>query len=397
MTVDTPAAPAETPVPDPPSKPETNPVRVRVLMGRYTGPRDTEAQLRLAAALARARTTIPQQYRDNPGDILSMIMQAQALDIELAVAMDNIVFSDAGVGGMRARLMHALLIRAGHEVRVTHHDDRLCRMLLIRGDGRRGGGAQWSLAEATNAGLLIKKGSPWKFYGEDMLWARCLSRLARRYAPEVVSGFYAAEEMDGIPDDALDSDDLSTAMRDQDGDLVPAPDVEELLKDIDSAGVELLRKKWREAREHGLMGAYAGTVDRVDLSVRDLLYARMADAQAAEARQQQADGVVPQDLSPAALAASERGAALLSPAALAASERQVAERAAEVEAVNLADAEQARETNEAPGGMYGPPAPPPAPAVGTGQMTCGCRSVVVLAADGKHEDGCTRPPRRSAR
>jgi hypothetical protein len=261
MTAETVTPPAERDedAPAPPSRPEVNPYRLKVLQGRYTGPLDIDGQLRLAASLAKARRTIPWQYRENPGDILAVIQHALSLDIQVATALDNLVFSEQGVGGMRAKLMHALLNRAGHEVIVTHHDDRICRMMLRRGDGKRGGGAQWTMAEATRAGLLTKTGTPWHAYGEDMLWARCLSRLARRYAPEVIAGFYVAEELGDIPtDDELDPADTATTMVTEDGEPVVAPDVEALLADTDTAALPpvealaLLRGKWKQAQEEGL-------------------------------------------------------------------------------------------------------------------------------------------------
>lgn len=357
MTVDTPAPPAESneEPPAPPPRPETNPFRLRLLQGRYAGPQSVEGQLRLSAALARGRKAIPWQYRDNPGDVLAIIQHAMALDIQVATALDNLVFSDAGVGGMRARLMHALVLRAGHEIIVTHHDTRICRMVLKRGDGLRGGGAQWTLSEAQGNGLLEKKGSPWHGYSEDMLWARCLSRVSRRYAPDVIMGFYVSDELDDLPDDELDSADMHTALVDAEGNPMVAPDVEALLEDMDVKDREQLRALWKQAGQEGLMGAYAGTVDGVDLSVRDLLFARLADADAAHARlqQQQAvlNGETPPDVNAIANAATP---------------------AAEPEPVPT-------DGDDAP--------------AGTGRMSCGCDSAAVLAADGRHADGCTRPRR----
>jgi hypothetical protein len=60
-----------------------------------------------------------------------------------------------------------------------------------------------------------------------------------------------------------------------------------------------------------------------------------------------------------------------------------------VEPVDLAQiipaADAAPATSEPPTGDDAP--------AGTGKMSCGCSSAAVLAADGKHEDGCTRPAR----
>lgn len=374
MTVETPAPPAESneDTPVAPPRPETNPLRLRILQGRYTGPTDVESQLRLSAALARGRRAIPWQYRDNPGDILAVIQQSLALDIQIATALDNLVFSDAGRAGMMARLMHALILRAGHEVIVTHSDERMCRMVIKRGDGIRGGGAQWTLAEAQRAGLLEKKGTPWHGYPGDMLWARCLSRAARRFCPDVIMGFYVADELDdALPDDELDPADVKTTMVDADGNPQVAPDVEAFLEDVDRNDGGVLRARWKQAGQEGLMGAYAGTVDGVVLSVRDLLFAWLSDAEKREQQRRDPAGVVPQDLNAIADAATA----------------------------------QARNNISGPSEPPTPPAavepPPPVTgddaAAGEGLMSCGCPAQAVLMDDGKHQTGCTLPPRRTSR
>lgn len=265
---------------DPPA-PEAAP-RLRQLMGRYSGPRDLDGQLRLANRLSTAKRAIPWQYRDNEGDLLALIQHAIALDIELMVALDNLHFNQAGVGGMRARLMHALVLRAGHRIDVLHADDKRVRMRLTRGDGKPGGHAQWTIAEAQAAGLVkLDKDCGWRNYPADMLWARGISRVSRRWAPEVIMGFYEVTELDAIPDD-LDPVDLSTAVADVDGNLLPAPDVERLLADLDTAGSDEIRKRWRIASEEGMLGAFGGTIGNVHHTVEEILFDRGTAAQERE-------------------------------------------------------------------------------------------------------------------
>jgi hypothetical protein len=366
-----PSAPPVMPTQLPPGP--VPPTQLRVLMGHYTGPRDMDGQLRLSEQLAKARTALPYKYRENPGDILALMQHAISLDIQLPVAWDNLVFNPDGVGGMRARLMHALLIRAGHHVQPVHFDDKIVRMFLRRCDHMPSGGAQWTIAEAVRNRLVEKDRSAWVGYPGDMLWARCLSRLARRWAPEVVLGFYAAEELGDIRPDGLDEGlepaDMRTAMTDADGNLMPAPDVVKLLSDADTADLNRLRHLWTRATEEGLMGAYAGTVDGVHLTVRDLLFDLMS---AAEAKR---DQVQPVDL--AAVVRTDLGGAPAvdgSPAA----EPHGDTAAAEVEADAAADAEVTADLD-----------PDDAPA-GTGKLNCGCWAEAV-AATGRHEPDCKRP------
>lgn len=59
------------------------------------------------------------------------------------------------------------------------------------------GSASFTIQEATEAGLLAKKDSIWLKYPSDMLFARAISRGARRFAPGIFGGaaVYTPEEM----------------------------------------------------------------------------------------------------------------------------------------------------------------------------------------------------------
>lgn len=382
MTDTTPPGPDPAPDPDP-SAPPVMPTALppppvvsglRVMMGRYTGPRDMDGQLRLAEQLSKARTALPYRYRDNPGDILALMYHAMALDIELTTAWDNLVFNPEGVGGMRARLMHALLIRAGHHVQPVHADDKMVRMFLRRGDGRPSGGAQWTLAEAIRSGKATA--TVWVNYGGDMLWARCLSRLARRWAPEVVLGFYAAEELDDIDgaDEGLASADMRTAMRDVDGNLVPAPDVVSLLGDAATLNLAELRQLWKRAGEEGVMGAYAGSVDGMQLSVRDLMFDLMSTAEEKEGRVSGPPIPTPATL-PGEVVPQDLDTTVDLDAAAADADADADELAADPD-VPVAD---------------DPVAVEQAPAGTPGKLECGCWAEAVLAI-GRHEPDCQREP-----
>lgn len=259
------------------------PTELRKMIRGYDGPRDLDGQLRLSANLAKAKHAIPYRYRDSPSDLLAMMHWADTFDISLMVALNNLHFNPEGVGGMSAKLMHALALRAGHGVELIHSDDKLCRMKLRRSDTKPSGGAKWSILEAQKNGLMSKTNSPWVGYPGDLLWARCMSRLLRRWAPEILMGFYEIGELDSIPtDDHLDAVDLRTAMTDLDGALVPAPDVVELLTDLDTATFEEIRKRWAQATEEGQLGAYAGTVGGVHHTVEEVLWEAGNAAQARE-------------------------------------------------------------------------------------------------------------------
>lgn len=351
------------------------PVLLRQVFRRYTGPRDMDGQLRMAAQLATAKHAIPRRYHDSPGDLLAMMQHAIALDIELTVAWRHVHFNPDGVAGMTAQLMHALVIRAGHKIIPVRVDDKIVKLKMQRCDGLPSGGAQWTLMEAQRARLHLKDNSPWVPYPEDMLWARSISRLCRRWAPDVIMGFYVPEELDSIPVDEIDPADMSTAMTDSDGNLLPAPDVMALLTDLDVKTYDEIRRLWQQASQEGMLSQYAGTIDGIHHTVEELLFEKGTDAQTREQAEALARQRVEAEKAAAAAAATEQAETPEDHAA--AGEPAPAPAVGEpVTPVALDDIE-----------------PEQAPA-GTGKpLRCGCPPSAVMSG-GRHQEGCTRRARR---
>ena len=187
------------------------------MAGRYDGPRDIGDQLRLATALAGAKNAVPEMYLGNAGDILAAIYQAMALDVSVMTALQQFTYNK-GKSGMSGALMLALIIRAGHRVEhVTEPSDKKVHMRLVRCDDQPDGETSWTLAEAAVAKLTNK--TIWQMYPSDLLYWRCVSRLARRFAADVVQGFgYTPEELSSINVDDVDS--AAIEVREPDPDVV---------------------------------------------------------------------------------------------------------------------------------------------------------------------------------
>jgi hypothetical protein len=81
-----------------------------------------------------------------------------------------------------------------YDYRVKIASDKEC-VLTWYEDGRAVGEAGFTIAEATAAGLTGKQ--TWKAYPSDMLFARAISRGARRFAPGIFGGapVYTPDEM----------------------------------------------------------------------------------------------------------------------------------------------------------------------------------------------------------
>lgn len=256
---------------------------------RYDGPRDIDGQLRLASALAPAKALLAPHFYNSPADVLAGIYEASALDVAVAVALRHLHIESDEAGkpipgrcGMSGSLMLALLLRAGHRVTVVKADEIEVVMRLERIDGQPDGEAKWELAEAQRAGLTDRVS--WRFYPGDMLFWRCVSRLARRYASDVVLGLgYTPEELaEGAP----------TAV---DPELAPpvGVDVQELLADLATLDYDGLRALWTVARKRGLVDEHAGVVDGVAYTVGGLLALKSGEALARAADDAPADEPAP--------------------------------------------------------------------------------------------------------
>lgn len=212
----------------------------------YDGPTDIGQQIKMAEFLAKAVATLPVVYRDRPSDIFAVVLQARALNIPVMTAIHNLIWDEKiGKGAMSAQLMGALLLRGGVVYTPEFVPTKMCSMTFAR-PGRPGGRCEWSITEAIGAG--IANSYTWKYYPDDMLFARCLSRGARRFAPDLILGFgYTIDELrEMTTDEPVDND------RQPDADVVeflaqvtddtPAAKIQELSKEAGSKRVNLAGK-----------------------------------------------------------------------------------------------------------------------------------------------------------
>ncbi len=81
-----------------------------------------------------------------------------------------------------------------YDYRVKQADNKVCILAWYEG-GKAVGESSFTWEEATAAGLTGKQ--TWKAYASDMLFARALTRGARRYAPGIFGGapIYTPDEM----------------------------------------------------------------------------------------------------------------------------------------------------------------------------------------------------------
>jgi hypothetical protein len=155
------------------------------------------------------------------------IMAGHELRLGPLQAMMNVHVIAGESGGYRiclsAGLVGALIKKSGrYTYEVTHSDEESCAidffdlqtaMLVSQGqpvqNRKKIGSAEFSIKEAERANLLKTRAGKikrnWAQYPGDMLFARALTRGARRFCPDVFGGpIYTAEEITGdeagVPD-----------------------------------------------------------------------------------------------------------------------------------------------------------------------------------------------------
>lgn len=176
---------------------------------------------RLSQALAMAGL-MPKDLRGKPSDVLAILLYGQEVGLAPMQAIQGIYVVNSRPT-LAAQTWLALLRRSGHRAFVPcktcdgagedhlpgkphadhrydpDHDERRCRVTIVRGDTGAMHTEKFDLDDAKTAGLAGK--DIWKAHPRRMTLARAVSNCARFICPEVAMGFYAeGEELDDADD-----------------------------------------------------------------------------------------------------------------------------------------------------------------------------------------------------
>jgi hypothetical protein len=125
--------------------------------------------------------------------ILMILLAAQDLGIKPTVALNGGIWNIQGKIEISARLMTSMIRKAGHSISIKQCDSKACIMVGKRADNGDTMEASFTLEDAQKAGLSGR--DVWKKYAEDMLYSRCISRLARRLFADVIGTAYVEGEI----------------------------------------------------------------------------------------------------------------------------------------------------------------------------------------------------------
>ena len=134
-------------------------------------------------------------YRGVGGEanILMVLLAANDLGIKPTIALNGGIWNIKGKIELSARLMTSMIRRAGHSIKIKQLDSQVCILEGCRLDSKDTMEAKFSFDDARKANLTAN--SAWQKYTEDMLYARALSRLARRLFPDLIGTAYVEGEI----------------------------------------------------------------------------------------------------------------------------------------------------------------------------------------------------------
>jgi len=146
--------------------------------------------------LARMTTNtemVPKALRGRPDAALAVMVYGAELSLAPMTSLREI-FIIEGTPSCSAKLMRALILRAGHSLSWRHLSTERCVLYGRRHDKRGEATVEWTMTDAKAAGVATK--AVWKQYPRSMLAARATSELARLIFPDVTIG-YTPEELGG--------------------------------------------------------------------------------------------------------------------------------------------------------------------------------------------------------
>ena len=126
--------------------------------------------------------------------VMMIMLSARELGISPMQALNGGLNIINGKVEISARMMSALIRKAGHQIIVKECADTHCFLVGKRIDTGESISTCFSVADAQKAGL-VKPGGGWIKFPKDMCFARALSRLARQLFSDVIGIGYVEGEI----------------------------------------------------------------------------------------------------------------------------------------------------------------------------------------------------------
>lgn len=126
--------------------------------------------------------------------IMMVMLIARELGVPPMTAINRGIVPIQGNLEISARLLTALIRRAGHRLNIVESTDQICVIEGVRKDTGEKLKTSYSVEDAKKAGL-VRSGGGWVRNPRDMCFARAASRLARQLFSDVIGMGYVEGEI----------------------------------------------------------------------------------------------------------------------------------------------------------------------------------------------------------
>jgi hypothetical protein len=159
---------------------------------------ETNALWQLAERVARTEM-VPADLFGRPEAVFATVMYGRELGLGPMQSLQSIHFIK-GKPSQSADLMRSTIRRHGHIFQPKESTNERCVIYGKRADTGEDWTVEWTIADATTAGLLPgKPDSNWRKYPRAMLFNRATSELAKMLFSECLSGvIYTPEELEDV-------------------------------------------------------------------------------------------------------------------------------------------------------------------------------------------------------
>ena len=162
----------------------------------------TESELSSYQIIAKIAASNP-HWRKLGGDgkpeeieatILSVMLLARELGFSPMQAISGGINNIQGKFEISARLMNQAIRARGHKMTIRMLTDEVCEIWGKRKDTGEEMSVSYHIEEARRSGLVRPNG-PWVKVPQDMLFARAISRMARRLFPDCIGNCFIEGEI----------------------------------------------------------------------------------------------------------------------------------------------------------------------------------------------------------
>lgn len=139
--------------------------------------------------------------------ILSIMLYAKELGLPLMQCLFGGMHNIQGKIELSSRLMNSMIRKAGHRIEIIESTDVKCVLKGTRKDTEETCTVSMTIEDAKRAGIVKSTGG-WVNWPSDMLFARVISRLARRLFADVIGTAYVEGEISDQSSNKKDSREL---------------------------------------------------------------------------------------------------------------------------------------------------------------------------------------------